>query len=301
MDTNPTKATFLALATVGIWSTVASAFKISLLHVEPVQLLFWSSLFSALALGLILLKRSGPAGLLAVFRRNGLKTSALFGLLNPFAYYLVLFKAYDLLPAQEAQTLNYTWGITLALLAVFLLGQKLTIKELVGIVVSYMGVLVIATRGNPWSLEFESPLGVGLALGSTLIWSLYWIYNTKDRMDPVARLFLNFCFGLVYAAVWAVFNGGYSFGGLVGLAGCAYVGVFEMGVTYVLWLSALRLARSAAQVSHYIYLSPFLSLVFIRFVVGERILVSTLAGLVLILAGLAIKALPGRRASGNNA
>ena len=33
------------------------------------------------------------------------------GLFNPFLYYLVLFKAYDLLEAQEAGTLNYIWPI----------------------------------------------------------------------------------------------------------------------------------------------------------------------------------------------
>ena len=33
------------------------------------------------------------------------------GFLNPFLYYIILFKAYSLLPAQEALSLNYTWPL----------------------------------------------------------------------------------------------------------------------------------------------------------------------------------------------
>ncbi|NWH06613.1 hypothetical protein [Desulfobacter latus] len=35
----------------------------------------------------------------------------LFGAINPFAYYLVLLQAYDLLPAQQAQPLNYSYQL----------------------------------------------------------------------------------------------------------------------------------------------------------------------------------------------
>jgi drug/metabolite transporter (DMT)-like permease len=301
MEKNPAKSTALALTTVAVWSTVASAFKLSLRHVDHVQLLFWSCLVSVCVLGLVRLVQSGKQSPRPILSTADLRISAVLGFFNPFAYYLILFKAYDLLPAQEAQILNYTWGITLALLSVPLLRQRMRAFELAGIVVSYLGVLVVSTHGRVWSLEFENPLGVGLALGSTVIWSLYWIFNTRDALDPVSRLFLNFCFGLIYAGIWTIFFSDFSFGGLAGLAGCAYVGAFEMGISFVLWLTAMRLAVSTARISHYIYLSPFLSLVFIHFLVGEKILPSTLAGLVLILAGLGVKSLGPRPGKGKKA
>ena len=49
---------------------------------------------------------------------NNYKKVFILGLVNPFLYYLVLFKAYDLLPAQEAQAINYTWALMLAFLSV---------------------------------------------------------------------------------------------------------------------------------------------------------------------------------------
>ena len=64
----------------------------------------------------------------------------------------------------------------------------------------------------------------------------------------------------------------------------AYVGLFEMGVTFVLWLNALRLAPSTTRVSTLIFISPFASLVLIHFVLREPIHPATVVGLVLIVA-----------------
>ena len=62
-----------------------------------------------------------------------------------------------------------------------------------------------------------------------------------------------------------------------------------MGITYVVWLYALRLSRTTAQVSNLIYLTPFLSLMVVHVVVGERIFGSTVVGLVLIVGGILLQ------------
>ena len=62
-----------------------------------------------------------------------------------------------------------------------------------------------------------------------------------------------------------------------------------MGLTFVLWLSALRASENTARVSQLIFLSPFLSLIFIHFVLGETIATSTYVGLVLIVGGLLLR------------
>ena len=59
--------------------------------------------------------------------------SAALGFLNPFLYYLVLFEAYDRLPAQEAQPLNYMWPIVVVILSVPLLKQPIGRVSLAGI------------------------------------------------------------------------------------------------------------------------------------------------------------------------
>ena len=62
-----------------------------------------------------------------------------------------------------------------------------------------------------------------------------------------------------------------------------------MGITFVTWLTALKLARNTGRVASLIFLSPFLSLVFIGFVLGEAISPATPVGLCFIVAGVVVQ------------
>ncbi|CUX78485.1 Permease of the drug/metabolite transporter (DMT) superfamily [Thermococcus chitonophagus] len=209
--------------------------------------------------------------------------SAFLGFINPFLYYLVLFNAYSLLPAQEAQALNYTWPIILVVFSSAFLGQPLTIKEFFGVIVGFLGALVIGTHGNLSSLSFANPLGDALALSSALVWAMYWIFNLRDPRKAEEKMFWNFFFGSLYILALGVIRG-IKFDPL-GILGAVYIGTFEMGLTFLLWLKALE-REDAGKVASLVYLTPVLSLVFISIVVGEKILKSTLLGLALILLGI---------------
>ncbi|MGK2906667.1 MAG: DMT family transporter [Desulfuromonadales bacterium] len=285
---NQRKAYIYALGAVLIWSTVASAFKISLRSLSPAHLLLYANLVSVLLLGTILLCRR-ELGLALPKNRRELLRSACLGLLNPFLYYLILFKAYALLPAQEAQPLNYTWAITLSLLAVPLLKQRLCLREVIAILISYSGVLVISTRGDLFGLNFSDPYGVALALGSTIIWALYWIYNTRDDRPPLAGLFMSFLCALPLIFIYCLVFTEMQIPDVTGVLGAAYIGCFEMGISFFLWLQALKYTASTARISSLIFISPFISLVLIHLLVGEEILPSTFYGLILIVAGLILQ------------
>ncbi len=59
-----------------------------------------------------------------------------------------------------------------------------------------------------------------------------------------------------------------------------------MGVTFVLWLRALNISKSTALIGNLVFLSPFLSLIFINLILHEQIMPSTIVGLVLIILGI---------------
>ena len=283
--TDNSRACFYALATALLWSTIATAFKIALQHLDPWQLVFWSVATSTILLTIIVMIQ-GKAGLIVSQFKQSPGLFIVLGLLNPFLYHVALFGAYDLLPAQQAQALNYSWPMALTLLAVPLLGRKLSFKSLLCCLLAYAGVLIICTRGEFQNLNFSSPTGVLLALSSTIIWALYWIFNTRREGDPVVGLLICFLCGLpwiigataLFSSFWPISP--------EGLAAAAYVGLVEMGFAYILWLKALKLADNTAMISNISYLSPFLSLIFIANILGESIYPATYAGLIMIIVAV---------------
>ena len=406
--TNQNRAYVFALLAVLCWSTVASAFKLTLRQVDYLTMLLYSSCVSAIFLFVTLMVQGKTALLidaLSVRRRSvgrrsvgmapaegrsaversvgewsasavrqppeiprahegnlrgrSLLRSAANGFLNPFLYYVVLFKAYSLLPAQEAQPLNFTWPIVLVFLSAPMLGQRIRPLGILALGLSFLGVLIVSTHGDLLGLRFTNLPGAILAMGSAVVWALFWLTNVKDERDEVLKLFLNFFFGFLYILVttlilglirttgvwaregacvawqasatlgttgawaregvgftwagstthWVTGVGALSLRGLTmlartgvcpvpdgpllvgtaGLLGCVYIGIFEMGAAFVFWLKALQLSEATAKVSNLIFLSPFISLIFIRFVVGERILPSSIIGLGFIAGGILIQ------------
>jgi len=285
---NEKRAMSLALTAVLLWSTVATAFKLTLEQFTPIQMLTIAILVSTLVLAGICVIQKKSKQILTTFKSQPLYYLAL-GLLNPLAYYLILFKAYDLLPASQAQPLNYSWAITLTLMASIFLGQRIRKQDWIACILGYLGVLVIATRGNLLALEFDSPLGVGLALFSTILWAGYWILNTKNKADPVVSVLLGFLVALPFAIALSLYEGATWNKSIQSWFAAGYVGLFEMGITFALWLSALKATDNTARISNLIFISPFISLLLLAYIIGEIIHLSTLAGLALIVGGLMIQ------------
>ncbi|MCB5269410.1 MAG: EamA family transporter, partial [Candidatus Cloacimonadaceae bacterium] len=109
----------------------------------------------------------------------------------------------------------------------------------------------------------------------------------RDKRNNIDKLLFNFALGFVIILLlslvlrvpillpqaiplYAILSG-------------VYVGIFEMGLTFVLWMNALQLSESTAKVSNLIFLTPFISLLFIRFTLNEPIHIATIAGLILII------------------
>ncbi|MEP1469956.1 MAG: DMT family transporter [Halieaceae bacterium] len=286
--TRDRQALLLGLAAVLLWSTVATAFKLALQEFDVFQLVAYAVLVSAVAL-LALVAQQRKLALLASYGREHLPFYLVLALLNPLLYYLVLLRAYDLLPAQQAQPINYTWAITLALLAVPFLGQKLSGRDVLAAIMGYGGVVIIATRGQLLEMQFDSVEGVGLALASTVLWALYWLLSTRNPRDPLVSLCLNFLLAAPCAlAICAIFST-LTLPTLKGALAAIWIGLFEMGVTFALWSAALRLASGVARIGNLIFLSPLISLVLIATVLGEVIHPATLVGLMLIIPAVLLQ------------
>jgi drug/metabolite transporter (DMT)-like permease len=286
--TKQSRAYIFAGLAIFFWSTVATAFKIGLQYLNFVQFLFFACCTS-FAILLTISIINGDLRFLRKLSGKDLAFAALMGFLNPFSYYLVLFKAYELLPAQVAQPLNMVWPIVLVFLSVIVLKQKVSGKSFIALFISFIGVYLISTQGDPTSFTIQDPLGVLLAVGSSLIWSFYWIYNLKTAYNETFQLTLNFLFASIFITILMFLVSGFQDLHYKGVLLASYAGGFEMGITFILWLKAMKLTSTNDKISNLVYIAPFISLIFIHFMVGETIYVTSMAGLTFIVLGILIE------------
>lgn len=288
MEKNQKQAYLLALAAILSWSTAATAFKIALSELGFTQIILQAIIVSICFFACIIIYQKKTYLLTHTSKKDVLK-SATLGFINPFAYYFVLLQAYSLLPAQLALSINYIWPIILVLLSVPLLGHKLKIMSLISIFISFMGVLIIANKGSITSININSYTGVALAFISTILWALYWIFNVKDNRDDSIKLFLNFCFALLYIFIFSIIFYKFEVPSMKAIMASTYIGLFECGLPFILWLKAMQKTTATDKIGNLVYICPFLSFIFIYFILGESIYISTLSGLILIIIGIVLQ------------
>ena len=78
---------------------------------------------------------------------------------------------------------------------------------------------------------------------------------------------------------------------LTGISLAVYAGIFEMGITYLLWIRAMKLSSGNEKISTLVYIAPFLSLIFIHYFVGETIYGTSIIGLTFIVTGILLEKL----------
>jgi drug/metabolite transporter (DMT)-like permease len=126
-----------------------------------------------------------------------------------------------------------------------------------------------------------------LAVASSVIWAVFWIVNMYDKnRNEEVKLFISFAVATAFTFILMAMTGNLPIINIKGIAASAYIGAFEMGITFVLWLKALNSATNTARLSNFSYLVPFIALVFVNLVLHEKIVWTTIAGLLLIVGAI---------------
>lgn len=284
MKDNNKALIFAGIATLS-WSTVASAFKIALQYFSHYEMLLVASITALLIFVLVLTFQKKWTLLKTLSRKDWVRFSWM-GMLNPVIYYLVLFGAYDLLPAQIAQPINYFWPIVLLILISVISHKPIPKAKYIGMFMSLAGVTVISFSSGQLSGSSFPLTGLLLGFFSAFLWAGFWLVNNMNKdKDFVLSLFMIFLFGSIYLGLGSVFMD-VNLYSLPGMLSAVYIGAFEMGIPFVFFGLALRKSTNTALVNQLCYLSPFISLFIISLVLGEKILPTTFAGLFLIVFGI---------------
>lgn len=279
---NQTKAFLYAGITVLLWSTVSTAFKLALQEMSPLQLITLSMSISSVFLLIIILVTGEYKGLIQSNKKE-LLLNLMPGFIL-FIYYIILFIAYERLPAQIAQPINYSWALMLALLSAWILKQKLHLKEFLWLLFAYSGIIVISVGGVK-HLGAPNILGLACVLISTFLYALYWILSTKTTLSNTNQLFINF----VTSAFYGIFILIMTKQGLIlstkTILPALYIALFELTIPFILWGMAMRYSESISRIASLPFLSPFLALFWVNLILKEQIAPTTYVGLTIILIG----------------
>jgi drug/metabolite transporter (DMT)-like permease len=182
----------------------------------------------------------------------------------------------------------------MAMVGRLVLGERLQQRQLAGIFVGALGVLLVVSRGEPAALIRGGVVTPGdvLVTVSTLTWALFSAYSRRGLQRHKSAPMILYVMGsgwLLGTIPWVAAGGPAEIRLLTAgaWAGILFLGVACSGLAYIFWYDALR-ALPAARVGALLYLEPLVTMVAASAVLGEAITPAALVGGAVILLGVRI-------------
>jgi len=249
--------------------------------------------FSIIILSIVILT-SGRAKIFRSYKKKDYAAMFIMGAAGIFPYTALYYLAFSLAPADAGNIniINYTWPVWVIILSVFFLKEPLTLKKIMGILLSFAGVYLIISNGNMKGLQVHHsahymPAYLSAGAGA-FFWGLFSVLSKRCRFEPLSSLLIyNISAFLFFTVIVLVFAGLKTpsineWILLFILGGCIN------GLGYLFWILALRYGDTA-RIANLVYLTPFIALVYIYIFRGTRIHAFQFAGLTLIVAGPVIQ------------
>lgn len=288
MDRKNIQAFFKAAFAVVVWGASFIATKVALRDVSPVTVVWLRFTLGVVILGIAVALRKQ----FALLGGKDLAYFALLGFLGiTFHQWL---QSNGLVTAQATSTawIVATTPIFIAILGWLILKEKLRWLQALGIVLAFVGVLLVVTKGNLASLvtgHFGEP-GDLLIMISAPNWAIFSILSRYGlRRHPAARMML-YVMGLGWVFTSILFFSGPGIAQVSqlthkGWLGVVFLGVFCSGLAYIFWYDALQ-ALPASQVGVFLYIEPLVTVMVAAAVLGEPLLLASLLGGAIILFGV---------------
>jgi drug/metabolite transporter (DMT)-like permease len=279
-----------ALLAVVFWGISFVATKAVVGEIAPFALILVRTTLGTAFLLVVLAARRVPV----LPPRSAWPTIALMGFVGVAFHQLLQAYALTLTTAVNTGWLIGLTPVWSALLAWLWLGERMSALKVAGLALGFVGAAVVVTGGKVSGglLALPSTRGDLLILLSTLNWALYSVLGRKTlrSLGSTRATAGAFVAGLVLLAPTALVPGTLSSLGRLSPAGWAavlFLGVCCSGLGYLFWYRALE-TMEASRVGALLYLEPVVTLATGMALLGERVGAATIAGGLLLLAGVAL-------------
>ena len=264
------------------------ATKVALRDVSPVTVVWLRFAIGVAILGAAVFARRQ----FALPQRDDLGYFALLGFIGiTFHQWL---QSTALVTAQATTTawIVATTPIFMALLGWLVLRERLSWWQGAGIGLATLGVLLVVTKGDLAYLSNGriGTIGDFLILLSALNWAVFSAFSRRGlQKHPATRMmFYVMVFGWLFTSALFLAGSGPSELTHLSRAGwlaILFLGAFCSGLAYIFWYDGLQ-ALPVAQTGAFLYLEPFVTLIVAAVILHEPLLLASLIGGLLILAGV---------------
>ena len=179
------------------------------------------------------------------------------------------------------------------------LGERVGVRQWLGVLVSFCGVFLIATRGEPARLSFN--IGDLMALASMMMWAGYTVLLRlrRDPLDTTEVLVLVCLFGLVFMTPWVAWE--LVFNPKLQLDASGYLAVLYSAIgsfllAYAGWSYVVK-RMGAVRAGVTMHLMPAFGVILSALFLAEYPRWFHFAGIALILAGVTLSSLKASSAS----
>lgn len=205
-----------------------------------------------------------------------------------FLSFIFTFLAYQKIPASEVVILTYSYPIMITLLASPINGEKLNFVKVCSVFIGLIGMTVIVTKGNLQEFSLSNISGDLLAIGVAITYALFSTLGKKNRIDVNISNYVCILITFILSTVCMFILSKFAVPESSAIIGILWIGIMNGAVSIFLWIRALKIAP-AAVVANIAFLVPFISLIFIRIFIGERIIPAQIIGFLIVIAGIIVQ------------
>ncbi|MCM4152904.1 EamA/RhaT family transporter [Arenibacter sp. N53] len=277
------KSIFYILICVLLWALIPVVSKIGQNGLDNHQFLFWSSLSSLLFfLGIGIYKKR--IGHLYKISMNKWLMSIFLGFLGTYLYYVLLYLGYANAPGMEVLIVQYSWPILVALLSLIILKEKLTFPKAVSILLGFLGVFIVLTKGDFQQLKFENLTIDLLVFFGAFVFALFSVLSKKIEMDDISLLTIYFLTSSIISFISMNLFSSFKIPEIDTILPIIINGFLVNGLSYIFWIKALKMAE-ASFIAPFVFLTPVLSSIFLILFFNEPFYTAYLIGMSCVIIG----------------